>query len=74
MTPVEAVTVGVPLLGALAQATVALSKVWRIHERLRELEQARPAQGGRIGDVEKAADILRGRVEELSRSVNKGVR
>lgn len=53
----------------LAPAVVAIARCWQLHDRVKKLENARDANGPRVGTLESKVDVCVGRVEELSRRV-----
>lgn len=66
------VTDWLAVVAQVGPTVLALARVWELRERVRTLEAARPAQGGRIGSVEQRTDQLQGRFDELSRTVHSG--
>lgn len=68
MTAAELAT----LIAAATPGVVALARLVRQGDQVRKVEASRRDQGERIGDVRTELDVLRGRVEELSRSVHAG--
>jgi len=66
----EVVSVAVPLTTALLGVGRALAQLLQVVDRVKKLEDARLAQGERLGRIEQATDLYGGRVEELSRTVH----